>query len=279
MLKVAIQGYEGSFHELAARHFFKNQNLQLKCCASFPDLFDVVQNHDADVAIMAIENTVAGSLLPNYALLNESGFEIFGEVFLRISQHLMALPRQTISDIREVYSHYMAIAQTRIFFKQFPHIRLIEAEDTALSAKKIADNQLRGVGAIASEAAADRYGLNLISRNIETNKKNFTRFLALYKPNGNLLFKEKKPEKASLSFSLPHTTGSLSQVLSIFSFYGINLSKIQSIPILGEEFQYHFLVDLTFDDSDRYKQSLEAIRPLTNKLIVLGEYKRGERIL
>ena len=278
ILKVAIQGYGGSFHDLAARHFFKKQEIDFVCCDSFDELFDSVQDHSADVAIMAIENTVAGSLLPNYSLLNEAGFQIFGEIYLRINQHLMALPGQSIEDITEVYSHHMAIAQTRVFFKQYPHIKLIEAEDTALSAKHIFDNQIKGAAAIAGQAAADLYELDVISGSIETNKKNYTRFLALYKPNGSLRFKEKSPEKASLSFSLPHTTGSLSQVLSIFSFYGINLSKIQSIPMLGQEFQYHFLVDLRFEDADRYQQSLEAIRPLTSELTVLGEYKRGELI-
>lgn len=274
-LKVAIQGYPGSFHDLAAHHYFNTEELELICCSNFDDLFDSVKKHEADVAIMAIENTVAGSLLPNYALLNEAGFQIFGEIFLRISQHLMALPGQSIAEIREVYSHYMAIAQTRVFFKQYPHIRLIESEDTALSAKHIADNQLLGAAAIAGEAAAARYGLNVLHRSIETNKKNFTRFLALYKPNGTARFHERTPEKASLSFSLPHHTGSLSQVLSVFSFYNNNLTKIQSIPILGQEFKYHFLVDLTFEDADRYHQSLDAIRPLTRELTVLGEYKKG----
>lgn len=277
-LKVAIQGFKGSFHDLAAHHFFNKNKLDLVCCSNFGELFESVQSHEADVAIMAIENTVAGSILPNYALLNEAGFQIFGEIFLRISQHLMALPGQSIDEITEVHSHHMAIAQTRRFFKNYPHIKLIESEDTALSAKHIADNKLVGAAAIAGQSAADHYKLNILSRGIETNKKNFTRFLALYKPNGTLRFKENTPQKASLSFSTPHSTGSLSQVLSIFSFYGINLTKIQSIPILGQEFQYHFLVDLTFDEPDRYRQSVEAIKPLTRELQILGEYKRGELI-
>ena len=278
-LKVAIQGHEGSFHDLAASNYFEHQELDLVCCSSFDDLFDAVQTHEADVAIMAIENTVAGSLLPNYSLLNEAGFQIFGEIFLRIGQNLMALPGQSMEEITEVYSHYMAIAQTRVFFKQYPNIRLIESEDTDLSAKNISDNKLHGAAAIAGDAAANQYGLNILFRNIETNKKNFTRFLALYKPNGSLRFMENAPEKASLSFSLPHQTGSLSQVLSILSFYGISLTKIQSIPIIGQEFQYHFLVDLSFEDADRYHQSIEAIRPLTKKLNILGEYKRGQMII
>ncbi|MCK5821011.1 MAG: prephenate dehydratase [Bacteroidales bacterium] len=278
-LKVAIQGYPGSFHDQAAHIFFEKQNLDLICCPNFDTLFDKVQSHEADVAIMAIENTVAGSLLPNYALLNSAGFQVFGEVFLRISQNLMALPGQSIDQISEAHSHYMAIAQSRLFFKQYPQIKLIESEDTALSAQHISENKIMGSAAIASLAAAEKYGLEVIAPGIETNTRNFTRFLALYKPNGSLRFKEKNPEKASLSFSTPHATGSLSQVLSIFSFYGINLTKIQSIPILGKEFSYHFLVDLTFDEADRYRQAVEAIRPLTAELTILGEYKKGKKIV
>jgi prephenate dehydratase len=278
-LKVAIQGYPGSFHDQAAHLFFDNQELELICCASFDTLFDKVESHEADVAIMAIENTVAGSLLPNYALMNEAGFQIFGEVFLRISQNLMALPGQSIEQINEVQSHYMAIAQSRLFFKQYPKIKLVESEDTALSARNIAENRLMGIAGIASQIAAEKYGLEIIAPGIETNKRNYTRFLAMYKPNGTQQFHIQEPEKASISFSTPHKTGSLSQVLSIFSFYGINLTKIQSIPILGQEFRYHFLVDLTFDDPDRYRQSVEAIRPLTAELTILGEYKKGKNIL
>ena len=278
-LKVAIQGYPGSFHDLAASEYFSGQELELICCETFDELFETVDCHEADVAMMAIENTVAGSLLPNYSLMNEAGFQIFGEIYLRISQHLMALPGTSISDIREAQSHYMAIAQTRKFFKQYPHIKLIESPDTALSAKYVSDNQQFGVAAIAGRMAAEKYGLEIIAEEIETNKKNFTRFLTLYKPNGTERYKVLEPEKASLSFSLPHTTGSLSQVLSIFSFYGINLTKIQSIPILGEEFRYHFLVDLTFDNHERYFQSVDAIRPLTAEMKILGEYKTGKLIL
>lgn len=279
ILRVAIQGGEGSFHDMAAREFFDSSQLEFNCCDTFDDLFDQVSEQKADVAVMAIENTVAGSLLPNYALLRESGFLIIGEIYLRVSQHLMALPGQKIQDISEVYSHYMAIAQTRKFFKQHPHIKLIESDDTALSAKKLADGGMRGAGAIASRLAAEMYGMEILAEEIETNKKNFTRFLVLYKPNGRPKYEQENPDKASLSFSLPHKTGSLSHVLSIFSFYDLNLTKIQSIPILGEEFRYHFLVDLTFGDPERYLQSLEAIRPLTVDLTKLGDYKKGKRLL
>jgi prephenate dehydratase len=277
-IRAAIQGIAGSFHDQAAREYFPGRNIELIPCEGFEDLFDAVRQGKADVAVMAIENTVAGSLLPNYALLRDSGFTVFGEIFLRISQHLMALPGQSIGDIREAYSHYMAIAQTRNFFRAYPGIRLIEADDTAASAKRVAERKIMGMAAIAGERAAGMYGLEILAREIETNKRNFTRFLLLYKPNGSEPFKTENPDKASLSFTLPHETGSLSQVLSIFSFYRISLTKIQSIPIIGQEWEYHFLIDLTFDDAIRYRQSLDAIRPLTHELTILGEYIQGKHI-
>lgn len=277
-IRAAIQGIAGSFHDKAARDYYPDQEVELVPCEAFEDLFEAVRIGKADVAVMAIENTVAGSLLPNYALLRDSGFTVFGEIFLRISQHLMALPGQSIADIREVYSHYMAIAQTRNFFRGHPGIRLIEADDTAASAKRVAELGLSGLAAIAGERAAEMYGLDILARGIETNKRNFTRFLLMYKPNGIQPFRVEHPDKASLSFTLPHETGSLSHVLSILSFYRISLTKIQSIPIIGQEWEYHFLTDLTFDNPERYRQALNAIRPLTHELTILGEYVQGKHI-
>jgi prephenate dehydratase len=277
-IRAAIQGIAGCFHDQAAREFFSNRAIELVPCNSFEELFESVRSGEADVAAMAIENTVAGSILPNYALLQSSGFTIFGEIFLRISQNLMALPGQKPEEIREAYSHYMAIAQTRPFFRKYPDIRLIESEDTAGSARRIAEQGEKGIAAIAGQLAADMYGLEILASGIETNKRNFTRFLFLYKPNGTERFRIESPNKSSLSFTLPHATGSLSHVLSIFSFYGVNLTKIQSIPVIGQEWEYHFLVDLTFTDPVRYRQSLEAIRPLTSELDILGEYLQGNNI-
>jgi len=277
-LRAAIQGITGCFHDQAVRDFFKGRTLELVPCDSFEELFDAVRSGNADVAVMAIENTVAGSILPNYALVQGSGFTIFGEIFLRISQNLVALPGQKITDIREAHSHYMAIAQTRPFFRSYPEISLIESEDTAGSARWVSSQGRKRIAAIAGRYAAEMYGLEVLAAEIETNKRNFTRFLFLYKPNGTEHFKVRQPDKSSLSFTLPHKTGSLSHVLSIFSFYGINLTKIQSIPILGQEWEYHFLVDLTFDNPVRYRQSLEAIRPLSHELNILGEYLQGEHI-
>jgi prephenate dehydratase len=277
-IRAAIQGIAGSFHDQAAREYFPDRTVELVPCMAFEDLFDAVRKGAADVAVMAIENTVAGSLLPNYALIQGSHFTVFGEIFLRISQHLMALPGQKPEEIREVYSHYMAIAQTRLFFRSYPGIHLVESDDTAASAREVAERGLPGFAAIAGERAAEMYGLEILARGIETNKRNFTRFLLLYKPNGEQPFLVEEPDKASLSFTLPHQTGSLSHVLSILSFYRISLTKIQSIPIIGQEWEYHFLTDLTFDDPVRYRQALDAIRPLTHELVILGEYKQGRHI-
>ena len=196
--------------------------------------------------------------------------KVKGEVFLRIQQNLMALPGQTIEEITEVHSHYMAIAQTREFFKSYPHIRLVESEDTAKSAADIMRNGQRRIGAIASELAAELFGLEILQASIETHKQNFTRFLIL---DDHITVSEKDIDKSSICFTLPHKTGRLSQVLSIFAFYDLNLTKIQSLPIPGKEWQYFFYVDLKFDDYGHYLEAMNAVRPLVDELTVMGEYK------
>jgi prephenate dehydratase len=270
---VAIQGVHGAFHEIAAWSFF-NESIEVVPCDSFDDLVRVVANREIEFGIMAIENTVAGSLMPNYGLLRENPLKIVGEQYIRIKQNLMALPGQTIDDITEVHSHYMAIAQCRKFFEKHPEITLVESVDTALSAKKIQDEKLKGVGAIAGDLAAELYGLEIIAPGIETNKRNYTRFLILtHQDNQNET--PKVLNKSSLCFSLPHKKGSLSKVLSIFTFYDLDLTKIQSMPIVGLEFQYFFYVDLTFEDYELYRQSLQAIAPLIRDMQILGEYTYG----
>ena len=272
--KVAIQGGAGAFHEIAARSYFGDQAIEILSIGTFDEIVQLVSDKKIDYGIMAIENTVAGSLIPNYALIREAPVKIMGEQYLRVKQNLMALPGQTIADITEVHSHYMAIAQTRKFFNQYPHIQLVESPDTALSARKIQDKKLVGKGAIASDLAAKMYGLEILAAGIETNKKNYTRFLILAHQDA-----EPNPgsacSKASLCFSLPHHKGSLSQVLSVLAFYDHNLTKIQSMPIVGQEFRYFFYVDLTFDSYERYQQSITAITPLVVDLQILGEYKYG----
>ena len=270
--KVAIQGVKGCFHEQAARQFYQDHGHivpEIVECATFNGLYRSMDLGDADAAVMAIENTVSGGLLPNFELLRKYDRKIRGEVFLRIQQNLMALPGQTIEDIKEVRTHYMAINQTREFFKNYPWIRLVESEDTAKSAAEVAQLGLKGVGAVASELAAQLYGLDILAESIETYKQNFTRFLIF---DDALEVDTTKVNKASMCFTLSHTPGSLAHVLTILSFYGMNLTRIQSLPIPGQEWQYFFYVDIKFDDHMRYEQALAAVRPLMEDLNILGEY-------
>ena len=270
--KIAIQGVKGCFHEQAARLFYQEHgNIvpQTVECLTFDYLYNSIDKGMADAAVMAIENTVSGGLLPNFELLRKYDRKIKGEVFLRIQQNLMALPGQTIEDIKEVRTHYMAINQTREFFKDYPWIRLVESEDTAKSAADVADGGLMGVGAVASTLAAELYGLNILAESIETYKQNFTRFLIL---DDALEVDKAKVNKSSMCFTLSHTPGSLAHVLTILSFYGMNLTRIQSLPIPGQEWQYFFYVDIKFDDYLRYEQALSAVRPLMEDLNILGEY-------
>ena len=272
MTRIAIQGIKGCFHEQAAYRFYENQGLsrpEVVECSSFEDLYKRMDEGKADAAIMAIENTVSGGLLPNFELLRKYDRKIKGEVFLRIKQNLMTLPGQRIEDLHEVRSHYMAINQTRPFFEDYPWIRLVEYGDTAKSAADIVKEGVNGVGAIASDLAADIYGLEIIAESIETYKQNFTRFLIL---DDELKVNKAAINKASMCFTLTHTPGSLAHVLTILSFYGMNLTRIQSLPIPGQEWQYFFYVDIKFADYIRYEQALSAVRPLMEDLNILGEY-------
>jgi len=269
--RVAIQGGAGAFHEIAARNYFKTA-IEVLPCDTFENITTLLANKEIEYGIMAIENTIAGSIIPNYVLLKDSPIKIIGEEYLRVKQNLLALPGQSIDDLTEVHSHYIAIAQCRNFFNKYPHIKLVESIDTALSARKIHDKKLIGKGAIASDLAAEMYGLEILASGIETNKRNYTRFLILtHKDNeGN---SEENISKASICFSLPNYQGRLSQVLSVLAFYGLDLTKIQSMPIVGKEFQYFFYVDLAFVDFEKYFQGLNAIKPLIVDLHILGEYK------
>ena len=273
MKKVAIQGYKGCFHEEAARTFYAQSGLvpDILECDTFEGLYRALENEAADAAVMAIENTVSGGLIHNFELLRRYDRKIKGEVYLRIKQNLMALPGQSIEDIKEVRTHYMAINQTRDFFqRECPWITLVESEDTAKSAAEIAGNKLFGVGAVASELAADLYSLEILKESIETYKQNFTRFLIF---DEAVTLPESAIDKASICFTLPHKPGSLAHILTILSFYDMNLTRIQSLPIPGREWQYFFYVDIKFDDYNRYCQALSAVRPLIDDLNILGEYK------
>lgn len=276
--RIAIQGGYGAFHEIAAHQYFKNEEIEIVPRNTFKDLFKALKEGKVDYGITAIENSLAGSILPNYNLLLESNMKVIGEIYLRIKQNLVGLPNQSIDQISEVFSHPMAILQCQTFFDNYPDIKLIDSIDTALSAKKIADEKLTGIAAIASELAAEKYNLDIIAEEIETNKKNYTRFLILQDRNGSP-FSDKKVNKSSLSFALAHHIGSLSKILSIFSFHEINLSKIQSMPIIGKDWEYQFYVDLEINDYSRYQHALAAIEPFTSDIHILGEYYSGIKLL
>ena len=269
-MRVAIQGFKGCFHEQAARLFY-DAPLDILECNTFEDLYRALDEHKADAAVMAIENTVSGGLLHNFELLRTRDRKVKGEVYIQIGQNLMALPGQSLQDIREVRTHYMAINQTRPWFEaNAPWIRLIESEDTAKSARDIALAGEKGVGAVAGELAAQLYGLDILAPHIETYRQNFTRFLVM---DEGLKVPEKEIDKALLCFTLPHKPGSLAQILTILSFYDMNLTRIQSLPIPGRQWQYFFYADIKFSSPERYRQALSAVRPLIEDLHILGEYK------
>lgn len=273
--RVTIQGVAGCFHDAAAREYFKGEDIDAVECDTFPQLFETLSCDASMLGIVAIENTIAGSLLQNHELLRLSNLQIIGEQKLRISHVLAALPGQSIDQLSEANSHPIALMQCEQFLRRHPNLKMIEKFDTAGSAKEIAEKQLSGHAAICGEYAAKLYGLNILEKGIETNKRNFTRFLILADPVIASEFKprEESLNKSSIVFTLPHTQGALSKVLTIFSFYDINLSKIQSMPIIGREWEYRFYIDLTFDSYVRYRQSIDAVRPLMNDFKILGEYK------
>ena len=267
-------GY-GTFHEIAALHYFLEVDVEIVTNESFDEQFRLMKQGGAQYAISAIENSVAGSILPNYQLIRESGLLICGEIYLRISQNLAALPGQSIDRLREVYSHPMAILQSKMFFDKYPHIKLIDGRDTASCMRNISVNGLKGIGAIGSRLAAEKYNLEILSENIETNKKNYTRFLIMTAAE-NIPPNSQTVDKASISFALSHEIGGLAKVLSIFSYFNINLSKIQSMPIIGKEWEYQFYVDLEFSDLEKYRQSLVSVAPFISNLCQMGIYKKGK---
>ena len=277
MKRIAIQGERGSFHDAASHCYFEGEEIELICCNTFEDVFEEMKKDSNVIAMVAIENTIAGSLLHNYELLRDSGMQIVGEHKLRISHSIMCLPDEDWSDIKEVNSHPVALMQCRDFLKKHSDLKVVEADDNAGAAKAISMKQMRGHAAICSKFAAPLYGMKVLEEGIETNKHNFTRFLVLADPwIAEELSQPSQSNKASIVFSLPHYDGSLSQVLSIFSFYKINLTKIQSLPIIGREWEYMFYIDVMYNDYTRYRQSIDAVRPLTKQLKILGEYKEGK---
>lgn len=273
MKQIAIQGFSGAFHEIAARQYFDGEEIGIVPCVTFRELFDRLKNDPAMLGIVAIENTIAGSLLQNHNLLRQSGCVIIGEHKLRISHTLSALPGQSLSDIAEVHSHPIALMQCEDFLDTLTGVRVVESDDTALSAREIAENGIKGRAAVCSSLAAQMYGLEVLANEIETNKRNFTRFLIIAQPElAATMIQGVTLNKSSLVFTLPHEEGSLAKVLSILSFYRVNLTKIQSLPVVGREWEYQFYISLTFDNYDRYRQSLDAVRPLLKDFQILGEY-------
>ena len=276
MKRIAIQGKIGSFHDIAAHEYFKNEQLQLHCCSTFEEVFDSVQCDPTAIAMLAIENTIAGSLLHNYDLLRESGTTVVGEQRLHIQHCICCLPDDDWRTVTEVYSHPVALMQCRSFLAQHSSIRAVEAEDTAGAAEEITLQKSHGCAAICSSSAARQYGMRILEDSIEDNKHNFTRFLVACHPQkADYLRPLEKADKASIVFSLPHEEGSLSKVLTILSFYDINLTKIQSLPVIGHEWEYLFYVDVTFNNLTRYRQAIDAITPLVKSIKILGEYKES----
>lgn len=274
-LRIAIQGVSGAFHEIAARLCLKKEEVEIVPANTFEELVDMIENDPAvDGGLMAIENTIAGSLMKNYTLLQNSDLLIMGETYLRIKQNLMVIPGTKIEDLKAVHSHPIAIEQCLEFFKDYPGIKLVDTLDTALSAKQVMEEQWKDTGAIASTLAADLYGMEVVAEGIETNKKNHTRFLVL-QPKGRAK-KHPKSNKVSISFCLSHEVGNLHGVLAVLAAYQLNLTKIQSAPIIGKPWEYQFFVDFIMGGSIGFEKGIDALRPITHKLRVLGIYPQGE---
>jgi len=269
-MKIAIQGISACFHEMAAREYFGNSVTPVECM-TFQQLCESVKNKSADFGVMAIENSIAGSLLQNYALLMKYGFNVIGEVYLNIQMNLMALPGQKIEDLHTVQSHPIALSQCSEYLWNLPHVNWVEIEDTALAAKDIFDHHKIGVAAVANLLSAERYGLEVLEKRIETHPQNFTRFLII----SNDKKKVEGANKASTCLQLKHENGSLAKVLNIFSENNINLTKIQSVPIVGKPYEYKFHIDLEWKEYTDFSTSIEAINAYTTSSIIMGEYKKG----
>ena len=270
---IAIQGKQGSFHHLVAKNLFGDK-LSLVFCKTFDETVEAVLKNKVNQAIMAIENSIAGSILPNYALIDQNELHITGEYALSIDHNLMGLPGQTINDIKEVHSHPMALLQCKNFFKAYPYIRLVETEDTAEEAQRISNHKIKGIFAIASKEASQIYGLKIYASSIQTIKKNITRFVILQKKE--LLASKSNFNKAALKFTLDHQRGGLAAVLNAMSDCQLNLTKIQSLPIIETPGKYAFFVDVTFDNYTNYNKAKKLISIMASKFKILGEYTQHE---
>lgn len=273
--RVSIQGYEGSFHQVAAQQFFGKQ-VEVIPCATFREVVKIAGNKkESDGGVMAIENSIAGSILPNYNLLQKSNLRIVGEIYLHIKQQLLVNPGVKLEDIREVHSHPMAIQQCLEYLDKY-NWKLVETEDTALSAKHIHQHRSKHIAAIASKLAAELFELDVIAPNIHTAKNNYTRFLILQRED--IAQPDPEANKASVNFHTDHSRGSLARVLTRIADGGINLSKLQSFPIPGTEWQYSFHADMEFESPEQFEEVVKGIRPLTSELKIYGTYKKGKTV-
>lgn len=271
---IAIQGIKGSFHHLVVQNYFNTDSEVLECM-SFDDVVNSLLEKQTDEVVMALENSIAGSIIPNYALIDSHNLSIVGEYYLEIEHCLMALENQTISDIKEVHSHPMALLQCKLFFKSYPHIKLVEAKDTADVAKQISEQNIKGIAAIASKNASELYSLNLLAESIQTIKHNETRFVIV-----NRYHEQKdinKINKVSLKFELDHKRGSLAAILNVLSDCKLNLTKIQSLPKIETPWKYAFFVDVTFEAYKDYEKAKSIMSLMAENFKVLGEYKNARR--
>ncbi|MCM0665911.1 MULTISPECIES: prephenate dehydratase [Flavobacterium] len=268
--KIAIQGIKGSFHHQVVKEYF-SENVDIDECLSFEELIDSLIAGKSDQAVMAIENSIAGPIIPNYALIDKNNLHIIGEHYLNIQQNLMALKGQKIEDIREVHSHPMALLQCMDFLKQYPNIKLVEDKDTAETARRIQEKQLTGIAAIASVTASEMYDLDIIASSIQTIKNNMTRFVIIKKQNSFL--PESEINRASVKFELDHKRGSLAAVLNVMSDCKLNLTKIQSLPKIETPWKYSFFVDVTFEKYEDFAKAKALLNIMAEYFKVLGEYK------
>lgn len=274
-MKIAIQGIEGSFHDEAVQKLFPGQSVELVKCDSFDAVTQSVKNQKADYGVIAIENSIAGSILPNYNLVEAGGFEILDEVFLNIQMYLMALEGESIIDIFEVHSHPVALLQCKDYLRKFPpQFKVIEGKDTASEAKRIRENHLKGVAAIAGKQVAERYGLSILDSHIQDIKENQTRFVLI--GNRGATLNQKQPNKATVRFVLGSEAGTLANALQILANEKINLTKIQSLPVLGTPWKYAFFVDMTFTGQDQFDRAMEQLEPAVRELKVLGLYTQNK---
>lgn len=268
--KIAIQGIKGSFHHQVAQEYYE-QNVMVDECMSFEELVDSLLSGKSDQAVMAIENSIAGPIIPNYALIDKNNLHIIGEHYLKIHQNLMALKGQKMEDITEVHSHPMAILQCMDFLKKYPNIKLVEDKDTAETARRIQEKQLKGIAAIASKTAAEMYDLEILASEIQTIKNNMTRFVIIKKENS--FVPENEIRRASIKFELDHKRGSLAAVLNAMSDCKLNLTKIQSLPKIETPWKYSFFVDVTFEKYEDYAKAKSLLVIMAEYFKVLGEYK------